>query len=498
MNRVQCVLALSLMSCVGCISLNGKKINLLEKDKPDAGTPTTSSDSTGSSSSSSSSSSGTAASAEVDESVVAAFCKTLDYDDETPRGELVRRQQLRAIAGCREDFSDDWLFWIDRKIEISQVSRYGLLRNCLDGVVRDLDSEDADKEVRKPRSLGKYAACSADIALLDAAKFATEIKTAKFPPAIATAASATFAAFAGKLKQLNGIYQKAYASNEEMKRLLFATAAKAFTDWNTLYMANKAAYDTAIEWEAKSWAGSKKVVQGCRDQVHPLMLTHIATAKPADEKALIAAMSDPIGFRLALTLLTCDAFEDQIAEGSAIKEALERQREYRGPRYFAYWAVIDVITEIAKDQENFKVDKDNVPDLPSRDVSVIYNRVRNSYTSTVQGQISGLKKTDTSVKVSFKAIKWSEPTYACKRTNRISSIGSDGTLYYEENCRVNGSEQKSSVEEPVTIDEKMAVNLAAGQHATFKIGGDGRVAVPWLTYKDSGKKKLLTAFGAAL
>jgi hypothetical protein len=93
------------------------------------------------------------------------------------------------------------------------------------------------------------------------------------------------------------------------------------------------------------------------------------------------------------------------------------------------------------------------------------------------GIVRAVKKTGGMVEVAFKKDKYSyDEAYACKRTNRITRIDSDGSIHYEENCKYRKKTEVRENQPPVKLPENEARHLSPGQMVIgLSAEGEGRV-----------------------
>jgi hypothetical protein len=228
------------------------------------------------------------------------------------------------------------------------------------------------------------------------------------------------------------------------------------------------------------------------------LASHVGSKKVTTEEELLAVLTDPVGYRLMQTLILCYSAEGKHGVARVfVDDVLSNAREMRGPRYFAFWAAVDKISEIADDKPTFKIEKGSLPGLEYQASTALFGGIgyKGDNGWFPKGQIAALANQGDMVKVTFKTVKWNQPTYSCVETRRIEKISSNGDIVYRRNCRVTGSEVKSSTEQPLEVPAVFAGGLAVGQFATFKAGASSQSGMPWLVYTDAGMKKLVSVFG---
>ena len=349
------------------------------------------------------------------------------------------------------------------------------------------------------RVANTFALCLPDMRKVDRGKLEKELGGLKLNAYGRVTAIMSFGSIKAKSAFLVAKWDGLAQKDEDWKRLLAAPDAGAKA-WHQDFAAHKAAFEAVAQFEAKAATGSKKALAGCAPPLRKLFIDYLAGRKV---KSIEEARSlDAVAYPLAVALMRCDVAEGRFLAASTAHGlffANNATREQRGPRHAGYYATLAVLNEILADREKFPLDR--LPYLPGTGRKVVEKAYSETFNQVsydkAEGQIDKVKPGKETATVTFKTVKWKEPTYKCKRTNRIARIDSDGNIQYEENCKVTGHETKTSTESPVEVPLDFVGGLKTGQMAAFALDTKGgkRLGIPTGVYGDPDKKKFLGFYG---
>ena len=363
--------------------------------------------------------------------------------------------------GCAREPGDDVFFWLDRA-QPTEIQRLTLVDRCLTG--RDPRTEQGD------RVANTFALCLPDMRKVDRGKLEKELGGLKLNAYGRVTAIMSFGSIKAKSAFLVAKWDGLAQKDEDWKRLLAAPDAGAKA-WHQDFEAHKAAFAAVAQFEANAAKGSKKALTGCAAPLRKLFIDYLAGRKV---KSIEEARSlDAVAYPLAVALMRCDVAEGRFLAASTAHGlffANNATREQRGPRHAGYYATLAVLNEILADREKFPLDR--LPYLPGTGRKVVEKAYSETFNQVsydkAEGQIDKVKPGKETATVTFKTVKWKEPTYKCKRTNRIARIDSDGNIQYEENCKVTGHETKTSTESPVEVPLGSVDRRSSAGHSTVR------------------------------
>jgi hypothetical protein len=370
-----------------------------------------------------------------------------------------RANAIYRVAGCDAvdfPFGDIPLlwYWLDRPgVRPSELVRTAIVLQCF----------------KKGGHLAD-ALCGWDARHLDAAAFEEEItKNLKLGPEQATLARANFAA-AQKIGQ-DFVKEVKAATPKDTARVLIDVSDQAVADWDKLYQANKALIDNAFTAELEFWRldpgarfGKVNAIKGCkelRDAWVSSVRAHKAAA-PGDMESFVE--SDPLAFIMLSNLMICDATSGRLSEAWGEWHLVQASRAYRGPRLYQFWAVQEAAAKLAK-ETNYSVRGGRQSILP--EALPVIHEVKRQFPDTEdtdEGPVAAVKSLGNGrSQISFKLIKWNEPTYECvdKKPLHFHHWGQNGQPVWDWTCHVNGSEVKQKQGRAFTVADE----LLAGSRA---------------------------------
>jgi hypothetical protein len=408
--------------------------------------------------------------------------------DEEPNAS--KRAQIRVegyLVDCVRELTESDRYWLDLD-KVTMTQQLALAAQCLG--TRDEETVS-----------GEFAYCGHDLTGLDRAKLdkeAAELNlnmfgrvalTMKFG-SIKTRADAT-------MKKVTELAKK-----DDNYQTLLDAHDKAWKAWQASYKENAAIFDAVRQFDDKAGSGSKKAVAGCGGELRKLFFGRMEQGRVKTKEKAIAFATDPVGFPLLLAMMRCDAMEDRFFEAATAHSVYfsKAANAYRGPRSAAFYATLKALNDIRADRASFKLDRlqPQAPDVANQLATTAYEMTFNKIDyGNATGKVNKVTRKGDNVNVSFKTVRWKEPTYKCRTTNRLARITDDGQLQYEEICKVTGSVNRSSTESPVVVPADFAHGLKPGQMVVMSLNTkDGkRVAIPVEVYADDKMKKFIGFFG---
>lgn len=431
-------------------------------------------------------------------------CATLQPGAESSEQDKALLEAKRATLGCagtvwNADWrrsTGDWGYWLDRDGEpASEVGHVAYVEQCLDySYKRDFPDPEYDSAQRG------YAKCGVDARRLDKTRFENELAEMKISEASRQAARETFA----RAKLISDQLTTAFKAKTDpaWKQILFDAPEKAFTDWQDAAAKWRTELDAVLAFEAKYYSPSKSATAGCGPALRAGWVKYLRAAKPKDAKqAEHVATYDPIGYLLASRLLACDHREGRSLLAAYEGTLLSHARRHRGPRRAAQWAAVEAINDVQKDREKFPLSASSI--APGGDpmygpVSNVGNKI--GYGENAYAEIKSVKKRSGGTLITFKTVKYQVDITTCTNTNRLRSVSSDGTLYWEQNCKSGGTEWRTSTEAPMLVPDEVAAGLKPSMFGTFRpdTATDPRGGFPTEIYTDKSKKQLAVFFGVPL
>ena len=96
-------------------------------------------------------------------------------------------------------------------------------------------------------------------------------------------------------------------------------------------------------------------------------------------------------------------------------------------------------------------------------------------------KVASRRKSGNSVKVTFPIERYTDyEEYACRRTNRVYRIHSDGRVEYDENCKERKVTRTRKLHDPISIPAREGKRLRKNDVIVFVLrGGKARVLRVW-------------------
>ncbi len=313
----------------------------------------------------------------------------------------------------------------------------------------------------------RWAMCDGDIAALDRAKLATEIRADK------TRSGADRMAIRIRLDRLNQALAKhrdavkAASAKDPAYAKMFELAAQTRTEWTTRWKNDAALVDLTLAMDDARAKDSKKGFAGCEEATQKPFDAAVAmipakqlaglpddAQNPFFTQAMAAVIATPSGYLASVAYFLCRSRGGNKPDAvtRALGDAMQRWPGHRGPRSATYTAILLAGLELdtASDTIDFPpvtrtiFDGEGVRARPS----AVAKLTRDGETV----RIEYVKKTATGLECR-----------SYSRNNRIVQIQRDGVLVYERTC--TGGYKKVTYDvtpAPVTVKARYAAGVTPG------------------------------------
>ncbi len=416
---------------------------------------------------------------------------------------------MRTIYGCggswpywmnTQSQSDQLEYYVDKTAEMpSEVLKSFWVMSCL-RMMDKLATHDASY-------LMPYVRCGVDAQSLSRTRLEAEIKRDKLNGFAAVIARDTM----GRAKLANRMFRaaidKLVKRDPTYAEVFYTAPAKGFKEWVALYKANKPAMDAALAYEQKIYGPSKRAMRGCSPTLRNNFAAYVRSNKPKTKKQFEAAAHDPIGMVLLGAWLACETVEGNKYASVELQRLWSKGRIARGPRFAGYYAALDAIVKIRADRTRFPLTLRALGSLDAvrLDSKVAWLRGQPPIIQDAKGVVKRVKKVKGGVRLEFKTVRWVEPVYNCRDTNRVQSIDSSGRLQYQRICVDTGrNKTHTKTEKPTFVPAYAAKGIKRGSLVILKADyayNDPkfrRPGFPLEVYKTKRHKKLVSYYGVAL
>ena len=265
---------------------------------------------------------------------------------------------------------------------------------------------------------------------------------------------------------------KLIASDAVYGTILRDAAKQSSAAWTKLIAPWKAELDRALAFEKKLAQSSRSAVAGCSKDFDGVVEKVLRSYKTKDYAQLIAKLADdPVASLLLSRIALCYGIDK--VPGSGVVAGLARTgRGIRGRRGFAYYAIVDKLSEVRKDRPRLLLehasfwnptaggqsDRELTSDIQlAGGVPLDPNGVES------RGVVGKVSKTADGIRVEFKRISRTEPEIECKETDRIDRIDLNGNISYRSNCWQTGKMVKVDLTPaPQDVPARYATGIKPG------------------------------------
>ncbi len=427
-------------------------------------------------------------------------CAALGVSREASDEERALVAARQRFFGCNYDKAPQWSQndtdsirgWLDfGGVPADPVLHVYEIRQCLRNYAPGKDPQYND--------VFNWAICSASASRLDKAAFDKWLAGAKLNIYGRTIARESFSV-ARMLHLRYAAIAKMLIKQEAAFQGLFELPEKEWTKWEKLRADHKAAVDAAMAYHKLFFGPSKNARKGCFENLRKLWAPGLAKAKPTTLQDARTAINHEINNLVTAELMLCAAADGQ----SLFSNLLERERAFsrrlRGPRGAAFYAMIDALTALIADRENFPMRTKQYLGYDDEFIRIAlsYARDKDSFGSDAESVIDKLTPAGDDVKITFAKVKVMTDELSCKPTNRINYINASGIVEYHNDCRVVGQKEVTLQEEPVIVPAWAAGGLKKGNLGSFYINGPERRGFPSAVWADKDRKALVNYLGVEL
>jgi len=430
----------------------------------------------------------------------------VDDDDTLPRADRTNAlaELGRTAGGCDRPTWESRSrtpvlasYWLDRDAAPpSEIARAAAVVHCLG---RGLD-RDARPDPEDPEVFLAYAVCGADARRLDPARAEAELADARYHDWARVHARETVARAVLLTEHLTAAYRGLAGQHPEVQQLAFDVPERTWKAWEAARATWKAEVDQALAYEDALVGTSKKARLGCSDSLHASLDRWAASRKVTTLAQARELSLDPIGHALIEKTILCDVHDHPEEYGAmAQNEAgLLSGRSFHGPRYAVFWAVTDVITKLAEDDESYPLEPGAGGPAVTRFKLPGAIDLRDD--NQARGEISKVSKAGDQVVVTFKTVKATREVTECVSTGKFWGWGADGSPIYHSSCRVTGKVTETVSPAPIKVPAVVGRGLAKGQFGVFWVSGssDDRPGFPIEVYADKRQQRLVVFRGVGL
>ncbi|MBK9036593.1 MAG: hypothetical protein IPL61_35980 [Myxococcales bacterium] len=390
-------------------------------------------------------------------------------------------------------------YWIDRAAEPpDELVRLTWVLRCLNPGASSIDPATAD------RALGRWAVCGHDAVKLDRRAFDRAVDALKLSPLARVRAREMFA-YTRKLLTSYQAGWKALVSTDPAYARILETPAQGFAAWVKLRATNKAALDQAFAMEDAFRDADPRTLTTCGETLREALQQHVASRAPTTKDDVVDAVNDDVGQPLLKALVACDSMQGRHALADTEHKLLGLGRSRRGPRTAAFWATLDVVSEIAAEKFRFPVqpgtfggplpaiDRDH--DWMVKAWEATFNQI--NWDRDQKGQVAKVVAKGDGVVVSFKTVSWKEPVWSCKETNRVNRILPDGRVEYRESCVAKGTQTVKNTPRTAWIRKDLASGIKPGVFMSMRLDlkPDPAQGFPLEVHADQAQTKLRAYWG---
>ncbi len=328
------------------------------------------------------------------------------------------------------------------------------------------------------------------------------------------------------LEKAKHLVLKAAESNPAFKTIFIDAPKKGYANYANIAKGGKSALDLVLALE-DSLINADGDLEGCADALYeefrPWLKAYVKANKITYYKDL--DFNSFTGSVLLHGLVTCATHQAETlpAMRSAFRDKYYRKTEiHRGPLSSAYQSMLSAYNDYLKAPPMAKkfsrsrgsrgksIKLTHIYANPvSRPLlsltSKTYTMDNSGGSSDLHGVIAKISKADSGyLKIVFKKEKYKSAIQKCTSTGRISYINRDGSLTYEQNCRITGYETLTRQNTTIYMPAWLAKGLKKGNLLGYRAGepiesSDTKsYAFPFTAYKSKKAKKPIMILGVYL
>lgn len=352
-------------------------------------------------------------------------------------------------------------------------------------------------------ALLEYAVAASDFAKIDEAALDKQLGAAPFAgnDYARAVVRESVAVLKWRRQRFEQAIDKITRDDADYREIFLEAPKRAFAEWEKIFAPWQAELDRSMAFERKLSLPSPKALAGCVPELQKDAHKLIKSYKSKDYNELLdKTAADPIASLLLSRLAICYAAENVKGGAGAFRDLVKQGRDLRGPRSFAYYTMVDAITETLKTRprplvslSSFPFESTTLVNIYGLDFTFSGGMSRAPERSGDSGTVKAVKKTADGLEVVFKAQKEKYPEYNCVSTNKPIRIAPDGTIEYQQNCKPTG--KMTSVDrtpQPFAVSPLLAAEIKPGAYVVSSSG-----SVPYVK-KKAAAREIMTFFGFTL
>lgn len=322
-----------------------------------------------------------------------------------------------------------------------------------------------------------------------------------------------------------------HPDGKEIEEVVFKVPPRAVKAYLAKYNASKKNADAAFAIQAAVLGNGRRrsdlarALKGCSKTLRGAFASYLRSNKPKSLSDVRDIAGGALGYPITAALALCEGADGDLNVTAGLHHTiLKRYTPVTGVRDVAKLAAAGHIGKLHKDISNFSMGNlgaytksplgDSRPwyqaGLDMLGIDYVYpsagdwtDREPTDAKRGADAQIAAMKKMGDYVALKFKTMKWKEPVYRCKPTNRIRRIWPDGRVEYKQDCVQVGTKMVKATMPPIRIHKAYAAGLKKKSMVRLffpsPYRGEGIPAGLVLeAYKSSKKKKLTAVLGVPL
>jgi hypothetical protein len=284
------------------------------------------------------------------------------------------------------------------------------------------------------------------------------------------------------------------------QQLIFDVPAKAWTEWEQSYKANRAAIDGALAYEDLYDGPSKKAAKNCLPKAWATMQAFVSSRGAKGLAGAKDTIMSPVGNILVRQLGTCLEAEGITFAQYFFEAVRNASPSGRGPRHAMSAAVADALVEIKNDRDKFPADRSWFQRYAASGGRELLTR---DLAEDKGGIIKSIKREGDHLRVDFKEEKIRERESWCEDTNHLIGWFADGRPQYHQVCKEGDMVTVDLTHPSLLVPAAMGGALKPGQFVRWKTSGtpgsgDLARAVPVEIWASADRKVLVGYAGFSL
>ena len=369
----------------------------------------------------------------------------------------LHRSMARFASSSGGVRSNDTAWWLDQRAEVpSEAHRALLIQSILNGVVDD-----------SSEGLGHFLFARHDINAFEPSKVRAPLQEAGL-----TEPWLSVAELRGYIVKQEALeWQREWLARAEQLpelKAVLAAGEQGFVDWTTTFSSHSAGFEAAWTMEEAVLSGRKTSFEGCSDTLAGHYTSYVESAKPVDQASYERMVTAPFPTLLLGAWAVCEKNLGHEGQAALRGHLAALSPVQRGPRTAAVVSALPMVVKGKEDFERFPYETESMlpfsshgRDLFSRpDAAPLFTTLGSG--ASPRGVVQSVTAGEDGVRIVFKPEMGKVPTMSCVKTNRIQRIHSNGTVEYQRDCTVTGSETVNQASSPFVVDAFFAAGLKPG------------------------------------